>query len=445
MPPPLQYTRVGDLNIAYQTLGSGPPDLVWCLGSYSHLDVLWEGELFARAFERVSDFARLIVFDRRGVGLSDRPDVVQTIEERTDDIGAVLDAVGSERAFILGQSEGGAMASVFAAMHPERTLGLILHGTMPRWAWAPDWPWGTPVDEWEAAMRAEADRNFKRDYSTPEWRRWIGPALADDGAFLEWWDRLLRSMGSPRTMLVQEKLNMETDIRSVIPAIRAPTLILVREDDPVAPLGAVRWLESHLPDARVVVLPGQGHLIDPDVFDEWMATVEEFITGTARGTPSRRFLTTLVAADIVGSTDLIARVGDATWRSMLDRHYELVARRLAIYGGPEVERAGDGFLARFDGPGRALRFARDLDREGRAIGLRIRAAAHTGEVEIADGALRGMTVHVVSRLASLAAAGEVVVSSTVKDLVAGAGFTFVDRGVHPLKGVPDARQVFALA
>lgn len=445
MPPPIRYTRSGDINLAYQVVGSGTTDLVWCLGSYSHLDVLWESPHFARLFERVGQFARVLLFDRRGVGLSDRFDRLQTLDERIDDVRAVMDAVGTERACILGLSEGGSMAMLFAATYPGRTSGLILHGTQPRWSRTADWPYGRTREEFETRWRALAEANYENDPSTPAFRRWCGPALHDDPSFVEWWRRLVRSMASPTGRYQQQIMNLLLDVRDVLPAIQAPTLILNREDDPVAPLEAVRWMASRISLARLTVLPGQGHLIGPDIFEEWIAAVEEFVTGVPRPVSSDRFLTTLVSADIANSTELVSRIGDATWREVLARHYELVARRLAIHSGVEVDRAGDGFLARFDGPARAVRFARDIDREDRAIGLRARAAVHTGEVERDGDALRGMTVHVASRLTSLAAPGEVVVSSTVKDLVSGAGFEFVDRGLHVLKGVPEARQVFALA
>lgn len=445
MPPPVRYTRSGEINLAYQVIGSGPVDIALCMGSYSHLDVLWESAQFTRLFERVGEFARLLLFDRRGVGLSDRLAEPQTLEQRNDDIRAVLDAAGSERAFILGLSEGGNMATLFAATYPDRTIGLILHGSKPRWAWAPDWPYGTTQEEFEQTWRTAAERNHEDDFSTERWRRWMGSTLHDDPSFREWWQRMRRSMASPSARYQQSLMNMQTDVRHVLPAIQAPTLIINREDDPVAPLGAVHWMASQIPNARVVVLPGTGHLIDPDIFDDWIATLEEFVTGVTKPVGSDRFLTTLVAADIANSTELVARVGDATWRQILARHYELVARRLSVYSGAEVDRAGDGFLARFDGPARAVRFARDIDREDQALGLRARAAVHTGEVEQDGPALRGMAVHIVTRLAAVAAPGEVIVSSTVRDLVAGGPFRFTDRGTHELKGVPGPRQVFALA
>jgi pimeloyl-ACP methyl ester carboxylesterase len=441
--PPVHYTRSGDANIAYQVVCSGPPDLLFCIGSYSNLDVLWESPNWTRLFERLSGFTRLILFDKRGTGLSDRPDRPVTLLERSDDIGAVLDAVGSERAYLMGFSEGGAMTVFWAATHPDRVIGNILYGAPPRFAWAPDWPEGTRLEDFEAEYRDRAASNYETDYSTPDWRRWFGPPTHDDPAAVEHFRRLLRAMGSPRTQYQQRKWNREIDVRGILPTVRVPTLVLVREDDPVCSVDIARWTASRIPDARLVILPGQGHLMF-DIVDEVVAAIEEFVTGAPREAPSDRFLTTLVAADIVGSTEVINRLGDAKWRALLDHHYRLVGRRLAVHAGIEVDRAGDGFLARFDAPARAVRFARDLDREDQAIGLRTRAAVHTGEVEASGNAVRGLAVHIAARLVGLAGPGEVLVSGTVRDLAGGAGFTFEDRGLHALKGVPDSRQVYAV-
>ena len=444
MPPPVRYALSGDLNIAYQAIGQGPPDLIWCIGNYSHLDLLWEDPTFARTFERLGESGRLLVFDKRGVGLSDRTDRLYTLEQRVDDIRAVLDAAGSEKTYLMGFSEGGAMAGLFAATYPDRAAGLILYGASAAYGRKPDWPYHTTEQEFEDSWRVMRERNYEEDFTTPRWQRYLGPKLAGDVAFLEWWQRLLRSMGSPAARYAQAQMIRTVDVRPVLPSIRVPTLVMVREEDPIAPLDMQRWIVSQIPGARLVVLPGQGHLFH-DIWDEWVTEVEQFLTGAPRAVPTQRFLTTLVAADIVGSTELVARIGDARWRELLTRHYELVSRRLTMHAGVEVDRAGDGFLARFDAPARAVRFVRDIDREDQMLGLRARAAVHTGEVEVSSGALRGIAVHIVSRLTSLASPGEVLVSSTVRDLVGGSGFSFVDRGVHALKGVPEPRQVFALA
>lgn len=443
MPPEVRYARSGDLDIAYQALGTGGPDLLFCIGTYSHLDVLWELPQWARMFERLGDMSRLLLFDKRGSGLSDPVDRLYTLEERIDDMRAVLDAAGSTRAHLIGVSEGGAMALLFAATYPDRVAGVILYGAPICFARKPDWPYGQTDEELERDLERFRANGYAPDLESAWWRRWAG-ASWDDPVVRAWWSKISRAIGSPRERVAMEWMNQRIDVRAILAAVHAPTLVTVREDDPVVSQAETRYLVERLPSARLVVLPGQGHLVF-DVADEWFAAIEEFITGAPKPVPSERFLTTLVAADIVGSTELIARRGDVYWRDLLARHYDLVARRLTMYGGVEIDRAGDGLLARFDGPARAIRFARDVDRDDQTIGLRARAAVHTGEVELANGAVRGIAVHVVSRLTALAQAGDVLVSSTVHDLVAGAGFTFADRGAHSLKGIPDARQVYALA
>ena len=444
MPPPVRYAQSGGLQIAYQITGSKPVDLVWTTGASSNLDLFWEQPLFIRLFERLASFSRFIIFDKRGTGLSDRPDHLATLEERIDDIRAVMDAAGSERAHILGVSEGGSMAILFAATYPQRTRSLILHGTMPRWSWAPDWPWGEKQAENEEFWRDRAKHDFEIDFAGQTWREWAGDELWDDAAFCEWWARFRRSGGTPAARKALDDMNLLLDVRPVLPAIQTPTLVTIRENDPVAPLDAVRTYSAQIPNATLKVFRGRGHLLG-GVWDEWATAVEEFITGNTRVVPTNRFLATLAAADIVGSTQLIARIGDRAWRDTLDRHYELAASRLVAYGGVEVDRAGDGMLARFDGPARAISWARSVLGEDKTIGLETRAGIHTGEIELAGIAVRGMAVHIASRISALALPGEVLVSSTVRDLVAGSGFDFLDRGLHELKGVPETKHIFAVA
>ncbi|HEV8671931.1 MAG TPA: alpha/beta hydrolase, partial [Candidatus Limnocylindria bacterium] len=281
MPPPVRYAQSGDVSIAYQVVGQGPPDLIFCIGSYSHLDVLWENAHWARTFERLGEISRFMLFDKRGTGLSDRTERIYTLEERIDDIRAVLDAAESRHAYLMGFSEGGAMAALFAATYPERVAGVILYGAPVRHAWAPDWPHGTLEEDFEQTWRAARERNYVEDLTTPGWQRWLGPGLRDDQAFLEFWGRLQRAKGSPAARYAQARMNMLIDVRGILPSIQAPTLVMVREDDPVCSVDEATWTTSHIPDARLVVLPGQGHL-PFDVFDEWDAAVEEFITGAPR-------------------------------------------------------------------------------------------------------------------------------------------------------------------
>ena len=443
MPPRVHYARSGDLNIAYQVVGTGPTDLVWTSGASSHLGLVWESPEFVRIFERLATFSRLILLDKRGTGLSDRVDHVSTLEERIDDIRAVMDAAGCDRAHVLGISEGGSMAMLFAATFPQRMRSLLLYGAPPRYAWASDWQWGITEKEFDESWRQAEARGFEEDFGDPFWRRWLG-AIADDPAFVDWWRRFRQAGGSPKDRLALRRMNRRIDVRGVLSAIRVPTLVMVREDDPVIALDAVRAYASLIPNAKLVVFPGQGHLVF-DIWEQFVGTIEEFVTGTAAPVTMDRFLATLVSADIVGSTELLAKMGDQRWRDLLFRHYGQVQRQLSVYGGVEVDRAGDGFLARFDGPARAIRFAKAVQGDDATLGIALRAGVHTGEVEASGAALRGIAVHLTSRLAALAGPGEVVVSSTVRDLVAGSGFNFVDRGAHELKGIPEARHVFALA
>jgi pimeloyl-ACP methyl ester carboxylesterase/class 3 adenylate cyclase len=444
MPPEVRYARSDGLRIAYQVVGDGPIDVVYTSGASSHLDLIWENPHWARHWNRLAEFSRLIVFDKRGTGLSDRPDHLSTLEERIDDIRTVMDAAGSSQASLIGVSEGGPMALLFAATHPQRVRSLVVHGAKARYAWAPDWPWGLTDAQLEEVLARNNAADWITDYSQARGRRWIGPELRDDAALIEWLGRFWRSGGSPAAREALTRMNHVIDVRAVLPAIRVPVLITVREDDPVCPVAASELMASLIPDARLVVFPGQGHLLF-GILEEWTALVEEFVTGRVGAASHDRLLATLVSMDIVGSTDLIGRIGDAAWRDLLDRHYTLVARELAVYGGIEVDRAGDGFLARFDGPGRAIRFAQAVVREDRGIGLTVRAGVHTGEVELAGAGVRGVAVHTVARIAALAKPGEVLLSSTVRDLVAGAGLTLADRGLHELKGIPEQRQLYAVA
>jgi pimeloyl-ACP methyl ester carboxylesterase/class 3 adenylate cyclase len=443
MPPPIRFARSGDLNIAYEVVGSAPVDLVWVSGTASHLDLYWEQPRYVRMFERIATFARLILFDKRGSGLSDRPDHLASLDERTDDVRAVMDATGSENAHILGTSEGGSIAMLFAATYPRRTASLILHGTLPRWSWAPDWPWGETEEDHERVWRERAERGHLEDFTAPNWRRWLGE-MATDPSYVEWFDRFRRAGGTPAARKAISDMNRLIDVRPLLSAISARTLVVVREDDPVAPLEAVRAYVPMIPRARLLVLPGQGHAMG-GVMDALTSAIEEAVTGSSSPAPNDRLLATIAFADIVGSTELIARIGDEAWKDVLERHYQLATQRLTAYGGVEVDRAGDGLLARFEGPARAISWARSLLSEDRAMGLAARAGIHTGEVELVGSTVRGIAVHIASRISVLAAPGEVLVSSTVRDLVAGSGIAFVDRGVHALKGVPETKQVFAVA
>ncbi len=439
--PPVRYARSGDVSIAYQVTGDGNPiDLVFAPGTVSHLALAWERPLARRQIERLSRFCRLIRFDKRGTGMSDRMAKVATLEERTDDIRAVMDAVGSERAAILGASEGGSMACLFAATYPERTRTLIVWGCQARWLSAPDYPWGMGPEEYEDALRDLRDNWPSRRYLMT-WGAGLG--MDADPAVVDEMLRFFQAAASPSAIYEYERINGACDIREVLPAIRVPALVMVRDGDPIAPLEAVRYMASRIPGARLMSFPGRTHFmgtatIDPEpVFAE----IEEFVTGTRPTTTADRFLTTILFIDLVGSTERAAELGDAAWRSLLDEHYRVAQAELARVGGRLVDTAGDGVLATFDGPARALRCAAAILDADRPLGLRARTGVHTGEVEVADGAVRGLNVHIAARIAGLAAADEILASSTVRDLTAGSGLHFEERGTHELRGVPEPRVV----
>ena len=444
MRPPVLYAKSGDIQIAYSVQGSGPVDLVWTPGSISHLEAQWENAHFARILERVATFSRLILFDKRGTGMSDRPAGIPTLEERIDDIRAVMEAARSERAHIFGISEGGSMACLFAATYPGRTRSLLLYGTRPRWTRAPDYPWGPTDEEAEQNLQQLVANGWRQDLTTDAMRRWLGPPVRDDPEFLTWWQRYWQIGASPAARIALSRMNRLIDVRDILPSIRVPTLVLGKTGDPVMPEDCARDLAARIPGARLVEFPGEGHLFY-DVWEDVVDTIKEWVTEAAAPVATDRFLATILFVDIVRSTERVAGMGDAAWRDLLARYYAIARRHLAVFGGVEVDTAGDGLLAHFDGPGRAIRCARAIQRDARELGLEIRAGVHTGEVEKAERAIRGIAVHLAARIAALAGPGEVLVSSTVKDLVAGSGLAFADRGIHQLKGIPEPKQVLAVA
>lgn len=444
MPPPIRYAKSGDVHVAYEVLGDGPTDLVWAPGAVSHLDLWPESPYWVRLYERVSSFARLILFDKRGTGLSDRPTAVATLEERIDDIRAVMDAAGSASAHLFGPSEGGSMACLFAATYPQRTRSLVLYGTKPRWTRAPDYPWGVTDEEREALLQRRIAEGWALDLSSPEWRRWLGAPVRDDPAFLELFGRQRRIGASPAAHIALSRMNAKIDIRDILPTIRVPTLVLCREDDPVVSVDEARAMANRIRESRFVVLPGQGHFFW-DIWEQVVALIREFVTGASAPVPSDRVLATMLFIDIVDSTKLASNLGDEPWRDVLERYYALARRELTVFGGTEIDVAGDGLLTTFDGPARAIRCAKAIQRDATPLRLELRAGVHTGEVERVGTAIRGIAVHIAARIATLAEQGEVLVSSTVRDLVAGSGLTFNDRGLHTLKGLPEPRQIFAVA
>lgn len=437
-----RYAESGDVNIAYQVTGEGSVDLVWAPGTISHLDLDWELSAKARVIEEFGRFTRLIRFDKRGTGLSDRPTDAATLEERTDDIRAVMDAADSERAAIFGLSEGGSMAAMFAATYPERTHSLILWGVLARWVRTDDYPWGQTPEEWD-----EMIRQVREEWPSREYLLGAGSGLGRDvdPVVLEWTLRYARSAGSPAAIAALEQMNAEIDIRDILPTIRVPTLVMNRTGDPIASAEAARDLARRIEGARFVEFPGETHALSGG--PEWeriLETMEEFVTGSRPPVRTNRMLATIVFVDLVGSTARAAALGDAAWAELLGRYYERAESELARFAGEEVDRAGDGLLALFDGPTRAIRCARALQQVARELGFGVRAGIHTGEVEKADGSVRGIAVHLAARVAALASADEVLVTSTVRDLVAGSGLELDDRGLHTLKGLDEPRRLFGL-
>lgn len=443
MPPHVHYAAVGAERIAYQVLGSGP-DLLYVQGTEAQLDWLWELPQQAREHDDLASFSRLILFDRRGTGLSDRLARVLTPDERVDDTRAVLDAVGSQRAYLYGRSEGGTLAMLFAALRPERTAGLITWGCRPRWVNGPDYPWGRSEAELEeSCQRLLAEGPELIDPNLPKWQRWLGRS-GSDPSVIAWMNQLRRAALSPNDRVRVWRMNGLLDIRPLLPSIRVPTLVLAREDDPVAPLDLVHDMASQIPRARVIVFPGHGHQYF-DIWPEMCAAMKEFVTGETVVPSVNRLLVTLVFADLVSSTALAAGIGDSAWRLLLERYYGVARRELAAFSGIEVDTAGDGFFARFDGPARAIWYAKGLRRSATGLGLNVRIGIHTGEVEPAGPSLRGIAVTIGARIGARAGPGEILVSGTVRDLLYGAGFTFDEGGIADLKGIPEPQRIYALA
>jgi pimeloyl-ACP methyl ester carboxylesterase len=438
--PETRYARSGDVNIAYQVFGEGPRDFVMVPGWVSNVEVFWEDPPMARFLERLASFSRVILFDKRGTGLSDRVTDMPNLETRMDDVRAVMDAVGSSRAALFGNSEGGAMCALFAATYPERTTGLILANSYARRIWAPDYPWGTPRQEWDAFVEETV-----RHWGGPVGLDVRAPSRAGDPLFRDWWARFLRMSASPGASRAILLMNADIDVRPILPTIRVPTLVLHGARERNVPVQAGRYLAEHIPDARYVELPGADHIPWGEDAETILDEVEEFLTGVRRGAEPDRILATVLFTDIVDSTRKAGELGDRRWRDLLNAHHGLVREQLSKFRGREIDTAGDGFLSTFDGPARGIRAACAMTEGVRQLGLDVRAGLHTGECEVMGSKLGGIAVHIGARIAGLAQGGEVLVSGTVKDLVAGSGLRFEDRGTHALKGVPGEWHIFAVA
>jgi len=442
VPPETRYAPCGDLRIAYQVTGTGQTDLVLAPGTASHLDLDWEWPARRRFYERLGSFCRLIRFDKRGTGMSDRPGGVATLEERIEDIRAVMDSAGSHRAFVFGISEGGSMASLFAASVPARTRGLLVWGCQARWVRTEDYPWGLTSDEHERSIAELRERGVTEEYL-------LGPGAGlgphADRAYVEWFLRYARAGASPGALSALEEANGQIDLREILPAIKVPALVMNRVGDPVASCDAARDMAGRIPGARFVSFPGDTHMMFTLEPEQVLATIEEFMTGTKPPVTSDRVLLTLLFSDVVSSTERAIDAGDASWRDLLERFHELSRREVEAFGGRVIDTAGDGLLATFEGPVRAIRAASRLEDVAVGLHLRLRSGVHTGEVERAGVAVRGLAVHVAARVCATASPGQVLVTSTVKDLVAGSGIRFEDVGEHRMKGVPEARQLYLVA
>jgi class 3 adenylate cyclase len=426
--PVTRYAKSGDVHIAFQVFGSGATDLVFVPGFISHIENYWEHPDLARWLLRLGAFARVIMFDKRGTGLSDPVSKVPSLDLRMDDVRAVMDAAGSERAALLGVSEGGALAALFAATYPQRCLQLVLYGAFAQFPNAAE------------ALKPffkYADRAWGSGLSLPAW----APTRQNDPTMQQWWGRFERLGASPAAAMAVMRMAAETDVGDIVSSIRVPTLVIHCKDDTLIPIECGRFFARNIPGARLIELPGQDHLFF--LHEQIGDSIEEFLTGSVSVAESHRVLATVLFTDIVGSTALAEQMGDRRWRDLLSAHHASVRRELARYRGSEVKSLGDGFLATFDGPARAVRCACAIVEAVRALEIQIRCGLHTGEIEMASRDVEGIAVHIASRISALAGAGQILVSRTVKDLVAGSGLHFEKQGEHSLKGLQEPMELYA--
>jgi pimeloyl-ACP methyl ester carboxylesterase len=434
-----RYAKSGDVHIAYQVHGSGDTDVIWAPSYFSHVEAQMEEASFRRFVERLGGFARVILFDKRGTGLSDRVAEMPGLDERMDDFRAVLDAVGSEKAALLGTCEGGALSALFAATYPQRTRALILANSFARATKTPDYPWADTPEDWEREAATITEH-----WGTGLWLERFAPSMAQDPRVQEWWPRFQRQAASPSAIRALLVMNSEIDIRDVLASVNVPTLVLHSAGDVMCPDGGGRYMAERVPGSTFVELPGADHYIwFGDDAERFADEIERFLTGTLRPTEPDRALLTVLFVDIVDSTRKAAELGDRRWRDLVDSFYGVVRDEVRRNRGREVSTTGDGVLATFDGPARAIRAALAIKDAVQRFGLGVRAGVHTGEVEIVQEDIRGMSVHIGSRVAAKARENEVLVSSTVRDLVVGSGFSFADRGSQALKGVPGRWRLYA--
>ena len=443
MAPETRYARSGEVSIAYQVLGDGPFDVVFVPPGTSHVELGWDIPGMRVFREGIASFARLVFFDKRGTGMSDRVSGAPTLEARMDDLRAVMDAAGSERAAVIGWSEGVAMSALFAATYPERAWSLVLYGGCARELRATDYPWGPTEAEALQMIEDERRTSERPGFAEEIARSGMPTAGGDEIAALA---RLIRQSISPGAMEALDRMNIQIDVRHVLPAIRVPTLVLHNTRDQWVEVERGRDLANRIPGAEFVEFPIDGHMTPaadmPLVLDEIKRFLQAAWTTALHREPDRQ-LATLLFTDIVDSTAHMAKLGDAGWRELLERHHALVRRELTRARGQEVDTAGDGFFASFDGPARAVRCAKSIVESVRDLGIDVRSGLHTGECELVDGKVSGIAVHTGARVAAHAGPSEVLVSSTVRDLVAGSGLEFEDRGLHELKGIPGEWRLYA--
>ena len=435
--PEIRYARSGDVHVAYQVVGEGPIDLVYTPGIWSNLEIMWEWPAWSRYLNRLASFSRLILFDMRGMGLSDRGSQPPILELQADDMEAVIDAAGAKSPVVFGGARGSAMAMLFAASRPERVRALILYAPVARTLRADDWPAGKSAEE----QRHFVER-FTAEMGTGENLDLQGPSF--DAPFKKWWARFERLVATPGAYRELIEIFVDLDVRHTLPLIQAPTLVLHRSGDRISNLAQGRAVAEKIPHARFVELPGDDHIPFLGDSDSIVDEIEEFLTGVRPAPRHDRVLATVLFTDIVGSTQRASAMGDRAWRDLLEQHHATVRKELQIFRGNEIDTAGDGFLATFDGPARAIRCAQAISGALRSIDVQIRAGIHTGEIELLDHGIGGIAVHIGARVSALAGPNEVLVSSTVKDLVAGSGIGFDDRGAHTLKGVEGEWRVFSV-
>ncbi len=431
MRPTTQYAQSGDADIAYQVLGEGELDLLFVLPWMSQIEQLWEAPSFARILDHLASFSRLVIFDRRGSGLSSRMGGPPTLESQLEDIRAVMTAADIKRAALIGHVEGSALVTLHAATHPEMVSSIVFLSPVSRMTEAPDYPWASSIEE----------RQVRLDFTVDSWGngdsfRPFAPSMANDEQFMNWAAKLQRLIATPREAKAMLDVIGDTDVREVLPLIQAPTLVLHRPENEAIDAGHARYVAEHVPDAKHVELPGVDALLFGDDNDALLGEIEEFLTGSRHVSDSDRVLATVMFNDIVGSTERAAEMGDRLWRDLLENHYSLLRRELNRFGGNEVKTTGDGMLATFDIPARGIRCARSITEVVKQNGIEVRTGLHTGECELMDNDVGGVAVHIAARVTNKASPSEVLATSTVTDLVAGSGIEFEDRDTHELKGVP---------